>query len=69
MPDSLQEASPSIGPNYTRVLLTFLRNSAVREMSFRGNFLITIVTRAFWFVAQLTLFELIFLERVVAILA
>lgn len=60
MPDSLQEASPSIGPNYTRVLLTFLRNSAVREMSFRGNFLITIVTRAFWFVAQLTLFELIF---------
>lgn len=38
----------------------FLRNSAVREMTFRGNFLITIVTRAFWFAAQLTLFEIIF---------
>jgi ABC-2 type transport system permease protein len=47
-------------PDYFRVWSTFLRNSVVREMSFRGNFLITIVTRAFWFAAQLILFEIIF---------
>ena len=46
--------------NYLRVWLTFLRNSAVRELSFRGNFLINGVTRAFWFGAQLTLYEIIF---------
>ncbi|MDA1013921.1 MAG: ABC-2 family transporter protein, partial [Planctomycetota bacterium] len=60
MPETFPAVQPSIGPNYPRVLMTFLRNSAVREMSFRGNFLITIVTRGFWFAAQLTLFELIF---------
>ena len=39
---------------------TFLRNALVREMTFRGNFLITVLTRAFWFAAQLTLFEIIY---------
>lgn len=29
-------------------------------MSFRGNFLITLVTRTFWFTAQLILFEIIY---------
>lgn len=47
-------------PNYARVYWTFFRNSVVREMTFRGNFLITVLTRAFWFVAQLTLFEIIY---------
>jgi ABC-2 type transport system permease protein len=47
-------------PAYARVWLTFLRNSLVREMTFRGNFLIEVVTRAFWFVAQLVLFEIIY---------
>lgn len=47
-------------PNYARVWLTFLRNSLVREMTFRGNFLIEIVTRSFWFVAQLVLFDVIY---------
>ncbi len=46
--------------NYLRVWMTFLRNSAVREMSFRGNFLINGVTRGFWFAAQLTLYEIIY---------
>lgn len=45
---------------YRRVLWKFLHNSLIREMTFRGNFVITIVTRAFWFAAQLTLFEIIF---------
>lgn len=47
-------------PAYFRVWWTFLRNSLVREMTFRGNFVITIVTRALWFAAQLMLFEIIY---------
>jgi ABC-2 type transport system permease protein len=38
----------------------FLRNSLIREMAFRGNFLIEVVTNAFWFSAQLVFFHLIF---------
>ncbi len=47
-------------PHYGRVLATFFRNSLVREMAFRGNFLIEVVTNAFWFGAQLVLFTLNF---------
>lgn len=47
-------------PHYGRVLLTFFRNSLVREMTFRGNFLIEVVTNAFWFGAQLVFFNLIY---------
>lgn len=47
-------------PRYIRVWLMFFRNSLVREMTFRGNFLIELVTRAFWFAAQLVLFEIIY---------
>ena len=48
------------GANYGRVFATFFRNALVREMTFRGNLLITIVTRLFYFVAQVTLFEIIY---------
>jgi ABC-2 type transport system permease protein len=50
----------STHPNYVRVFTTFFRNSLVREMTFRGNFIITVLTRAFWFAAQLTLFAIIY---------
>ncbi|NNJ27395.1 ABC transporter permease [Alienimonas chondri] len=53
------EAAP-VRPSYRRVWLTFLRNSLVREMTFRGNFLVTLLTRAFYFAAQVTLFEIIY---------
>ncbi len=46
--------------DYSRVWMTFLKNALVREMTFRGNFIINLVTRAFWFAAQITLFEIIF---------
>jgi ABC-2 type transport system permease protein len=52
--------------NYYRVFATFLRNALVREMTFRGNLIITIMTRTFYFVAQLTLFEIIY-RQVLAI--
>ena len=45
---------------YVRVWLMFFRNALIRELTFRGNFVITILTRMFWFAAQLTLFEIIF---------
>src|SRR5580700_6952553 len=57
---------PAKGANYFRVFATFFRNSLVREMTFRSNLLITIVTRLFYFVAQLTLFEIIY-RQVLAI--
>jgi len=50
----------SVHPKYGRVFSTFFRNSLVREMSFRGNFIITVLTRAFWFAAQLALFGIIY---------
>ena len=43
-----------------RVWRMFLRNSLVREMTFRGNFLITLLTRTFYFAAQVVLFEIIY---------
>ena len=45
---------------YRRVLAAFFRNALVREMSFRGNFFITLITRGFWFAVQIMLFDLIY---------
>ena len=47
-------------PDYFNVWLRCVKNSLVRDLSFRSNFLITVVTRGFWFTAQLVLFEIIF---------
>lgn len=51
---------------HLRVFATFFRNALIREMMFQANFLIQIITRAFWFFAQIALFEIIF-SRVVSI--
>ena len=60
-------ATPAGGrASYARVFASFFRNSLIREMTFRGNLLITIVTRLFYFVAQVALFEIIY-RQVVAI--
>ncbi len=45
---------------HLRVFLTFFRNSLIREMTFRGNFIIQVITRIFWFAAQIALFGVIF---------
>lgn len=45
---------------YLKVFATFFRNALIREMMFQGNFLIQIVTRAFWFFAQVALFKIIY---------
>lgn len=51
---------------YQRVLGRFFQNALVREASFRSNFIITLVTRGFWFVVQILLFGLIYrqVERI-----
>ena len=56
MPD--QPAPPR--PAYGSVFRLFLRNSLVREMTFRSNFIITMFTRLFWFTAQVVLFNVIY---------
>ncbi|MEZ6122465.1 MAG: ABC-2 family transporter protein, partial [Planctomycetaceae bacterium] len=38
----------------------FLRNAFIREAMFRGNFVIQVITRAFWFFAQVALFGIIY---------
>jgi ABC-2 type transport system permease protein len=45
---------------YRRVFATFFRNSLMRELTFRGNFLITGLTRGFWFAVQFIMFDLIY---------
>ena len=47
-------------PRYWRVWLMFLKVSLAREMIFRWNFLIEVVTTCFWIAAQLLLFQIIF---------
>ncbi len=47
-------------PDYFSVWKRSLKNSLLRELSFRSNFIITVITRTFWFAAQLILFEIIF---------
>lgn len=45
---------------YFRVLSAFFRNAWSRETSFQANFLVTLITRGFWFAVQIMLFDLIY---------
>jgi len=47
-------------PSYLRVFLTFARNSLVRDMTFRTNFLINAVTSVCWMLMNLGFYVLIF---------
>lgn len=51
---------PVGAPRYLRILGLFLRNSLVRELSFRWNFVIEFITMGFWFTAQFVLFDIIY---------
>jgi ABC-2 type transport system permease protein len=46
--------------NYVRVFLTFARNSLVRDMTFRANFLIDLVSSISWVFINLGFYTLIF---------
>lgn len=47
-------------PNYLRVFTTFARNSLVRDMTFRANFLIDCVSSLSWVLMNLGFYVLIF---------
>ncbi len=47
-------------PSYLRVFLTFARNSLVRDMTFRSNFLIDTVSSLSWVLMNLGFYVLIF---------
>jgi ABC-2 type transport system permease protein len=47
-------------PSYWRVFLTFARNSLVRDMTFRANFIIDCVASLSWVAIQLAFYLLIF---------
>ena len=47
-------------PSYLRVFLTFARNSLVRDMTFRGNFLIQTISSMSWVFMTLGFYVLIF---------
>lgn len=47
-------------PNYGRVFLTFARNSLIRDMTFRGNFLLDSVASLSWVAMNLGFYVLIY---------
>ncbi|MEX0818909.1 MAG: ABC-2 family transporter protein, partial [Pirellulaceae bacterium] len=47
-------------PHYTRVLLTFARNSLIRDMTFRANFIIECIASLSWTMMNLGFYLLIF---------
>ncbi len=47
-------------PSYLQVFATFARNSLVRDMTFRGNFLIECITSVAWTTIQLLFYILIY---------
>lgn len=47
-------------PSYFRVFLTFARNSLVRDMTFRGNFIVETVSSMSWIFMNLGFYILIF---------
>lgn len=47
-------------PNYSRVLLTFARNSLVRDLSFRTNFILQCISSASWALMNLGFIEILF---------
>ena len=49
-----------MNPSYLRVFLTFARNSLVRDMSFRLNFVLTCLASVSWALMNFLLFKIIF---------
>jgi ABC-2 type transport system permease protein len=54
------EPATAFRPSYTKVLLTFARNSLVRDMTFRSNFIIESITSLSWMAMNLGYYILIY---------
>jgi ABC-2 type transport system permease protein len=48
---------------YFRIYLAMARNCLVREMSFRGHFIVNAFTNTLWFALQIIFFEVIFMNN------
>jgi ABC-2 type transport system permease protein len=48
------------GPAYLKVLLTFARNSLIRDMTFRTNFIVQCVSATSWTLMNIGFYEIIF---------
>jgi ABC-2 type transport system permease protein len=61
-PAGLAARAPSarLHPSYLRVFLTFARNSLVRDMTFRGNFIIECISSLSWMAMNLGYYVLIY---------
>lgn len=53
-------SSQDLRPRYGRVFLTFARNSLVRDMTFRGNFVIECITSLSWTLMNLGFYLIVF---------
>jgi ABC-2 type transport system permease protein len=60
MQKTIAETSAAFRPSYWRVFLTFARNSLVRDMTFRSNFIIESVSSLSWMAMNLGFYVLIF---------
>lgn len=49
-----------MSPSYLRVFLTFARNSLVRDMSFRLNFVLTCISSISWALMNFMLFKIVY---------
>jgi ABC-2 type transport system permease protein len=47
-------------PRYTEIYSIMLRNSLIREMSFKANFLLWMLVEVLWFCGQIVFFSIIF---------
>src|SRR6202011_743416 len=59
-PDSPVALCKSMLQKYWSVYLVMLRNSLIREMNFKLNFLLWMIVESLWFVGQLVFIEVIF---------
>jgi ABC-2 type transport system permease protein len=54
------QGTAAVRPSYTKVFLTFARNSLVRDMTFRSNFIIESITSLSWMAMNLGYYVLIY---------
>jgi ABC-2 type transport system permease protein len=58
--DKSDELAAAVRPDYWRVFLTFARNSLVRDMTFRVNFILQCLTSLSWMVMNIGFYLVVF---------
>jgi ABC-2 type transport system permease protein len=56
----MQMSFPEAGPNYWKVFLTFARNSLIRDMTFRANFIFQCISSVSWTAMNVGFYLIIF---------